>query len=69
MLNTLEELITWEEAEWTRQALGMSTADFARLLGVQHSAVYHGQKRPQSYLKPQAALMLKLGVNRMIVKN
>ena len=59
-----EELITWQEAEWTREALGMSLADFARMLGVNYSVVYYGLKRPQSFLSPQAALMLRLGVNR-----
>lgn len=60
----VEELITWQEAEWTREALGMSLADFARMLGVNYSVVYYGLKRPQSYLSAQAALMLRLGVNR-----
>lgn len=69
MLSVDENLISWEEAEWTRQALGMSNANFERLLGVQQSVVYHGQKHPQAYLKPQAALMLKLGVNRLSAKS
>lgn len=60
-----DELITWEEAEWTRQALGMSCAYFARLLGVKASAIYHGQKHPQTFLRPQTATMLKLAVNRL----
>jgi len=61
-------LITWEEAEWTREALGMSAADFARLLDVEPSAVYAGQKRPRSFLSPRAALLLTLGVNRINLK-
>lgn len=65
----VDELITWEEAEWTRQALGMSTADFACMLGVKTSAVYHGQKHPQTVLNGQAALMLRLGVNRRQAKS
>lgn len=63
------ELISWEEAEWTRQSLGMNVADFARMLGINVSAVYRGQKHPQSFLKPQAALLLRLGVNRMQTKS
>lgn len=64
----IEEQITWEEAEWTREALGMSSAQFAHLLGVKVSVVYHGQKHPRAFLSQQAALMLRLGVNRLRVK-
>lgn len=64
-----QELISWEEAEWTRQALGMSVADFARLLGVQPAAVYRGQKQPQTFLSRSAAMLLVLGVNRYSTKN
>ena len=64
-----EELVSWEEAEWTREALGMSTATFARMLGVNVSAVYHGQRHPQTFLSTQAALMLRLGVNRLRTKS
>lgn len=63
-LDGSDSLISWEEAEWTRQALGMSCADFALMLGVKPTAVYQGQKHPQTFLKPQAALLLRLGVNR-----
>lgn len=64
-----EELISWEEAEWTRQALGLSCADFARLIGVKASAVYQGQKHPKAFLSTQSAMMLKLGVNRMRLRS
>lgn len=63
-----EEFINWEEAEWTRQVLGMSIAHFACMLGVNVSVVYHGQKHPQTLLKPQAAVLLRLGVNRLKAK-
>lgn len=65
----LDDLITWEEAEWTRQALGMSHADFARLLGVSPVTIYQAQKKPFAFLKPQTALMLRLGVNRKEAKS
>lgn len=60
-----QEVYTWREAEWTREALGLSVADFARLLGVNYSVVYYGIKRPTSFLSPQAAQMLRLGSNRV----
>lgn len=63
-VNGNEDLIFWEEAEWTRQALGMSNADFAQMLGVKPAIVYQGQKRPQGILKPQQAVLLRFGVNR-----
>lgn len=59
-----DELISWEEAEWTRLVLGMNAADFALMLGVKPAVVYRGQKYPQTFLKPQEALLLRLGVNR-----
>lgn len=59
-----DELISWEEAEWTRQVLGMNASDFALMLGVKPSVVYRGQKYPQTFLRSQEALLLRLGVNR-----
>lgn len=60
----VEELITWEEANWTREAMGLSLSAFARLLGVRYQVVYEGLKRPLTFLKPQTALMLRMGSNR-----
>lgn len=63
-INGSDELISWEEAEWTREALGMSKADFAQMLGINLSVVYLGQSYPDNFLKPQEALLLRLGINR-----
>lgn len=63
-INGSDELISWEEAEWTREALGMSKTDFAQMLGVNLSVIYLGQNYPDHFLKPQEALLLRLGVNQ-----
>lgn len=33
-LDGRDTLLSWEEADWTRQALSMTSADFALMLGV-----------------------------------
>jgi DNA-binding transcriptional regulator YiaG len=60
-----ETLITWEEAEWTRQALGLSVADFARLLGVTPATVYQRRGKAHAFLSDSSAALLTLAVNRI----
>jgi DNA-binding transcriptional regulator YiaG len=61
----MSETITWEEAEWTRAELGLSVADFARLLGVKQSAVHQGRLNPSSLLSASACALLRLAVARI----
>lgn len=61
----MQETITWEEAEWTREALGLSVADFARLIGVAQGAIYQGRRMPGSCLPEAACVLLRLAVNRL----
>lgn len=58
------ETISWEEAEWTRDQLGLSVTDFARLLGLPSAQVHAGRLRPSSCLPEAAATLLYFAVNR-----
>jgi len=61
-----EEYISGEEAEWTRQALGLSVSDFAKLCGVSPVTVYGWRDKPQTLLHQSKATLLTLAVNRLI---
>lgn len=61
----VQELISWEEAEWTRQELGMSVADFARLIGLPTSRVHAGRLHPANCLPFDSGVLLQLAVNQI----
>jgi len=65
MREPLQLTYSWDEALYTKELLGLSDAQFARLIGCSVSAIASGRKNPQRLLRYQTARLLELGVNRI----